>query len=179
MVFSGQSTEDTVQKQDLEWTSISSHTVSIAVYQHFLKFVSLHLWTASLSLIFQWKAAQNSKVKSQIIRTVFFQFHITIYLEFTAGHSKKCTNIIPVHISPKNLSGFSSVTKYTCFRPFNLSFLSFSFLIGVQVYGPNYLKCWNLCAGPAASSFPPCSSRSSVSDSLSCCLYASDSGESL
>ena len=56
--------------------------------------------------------------------------------------------------------------------PFNLSFLSFSFLSGWEFYGPSYLKCWNLCAGPAASSFPqcPCSSRSSVSNSSSCCL---------
>ena len=63
--------------------------------------------------------------------------------------------------------------------PFNF-FLSgfFSFLIGWEFYGPNYLKCYNLCAGPAASSFPqcPCSSRSSVRSS--CCLFIW-SGESL
>ena len=34
-----------------------------------------------------------------------------------------------------------------------LTFLSgfFSFLIGWEFYGPNYLKCSKLCAGPAAS----------------------------
>ena len=58
--------------------------------------------------------------------------------------------------------------------PFNF-FLSgfFSFLIGWEFYGPNYLKCYNLCAGPAASSFPqcPCSSRSSVSSSCCLCIW--------
>ena len=35
--------------------------------------------------------------------------------------------------------------------PLTFSFqIPFSFLIGWEVYGPNYLKCLNLCAGPAA-----------------------------
>ena len=49
------------------------------------------------------KAAQNSKAKSQIIWTTFFQFHGTISLEFSAGHSKKCTNTVSIQIAAKNL----------------------------------------------------------------------------
>ena len=49
------------------------------------------------------KAAQNSKAKSQIIWTTFFQFHGTISLEFSAGHSKKCTNTVSVQIAAINL----------------------------------------------------------------------------
>ena len=48
-------------------------------------------------------AAQNSKAKSQIIWTTFFQFHGTISLEFSAGHSKKCTNTVSIQIAAKNL----------------------------------------------------------------------------
>ena len=46
-------------------------------------FISLHLWTVSLSPIFWWKAAKNSKAKPQIIWTTFFQFHSTISLPVT------------------------------------------------------------------------------------------------
>ena len=57
----------------------------------------------------------------------------------------------------------------------------FSFLIGWEFYGPNYLKYYNLHAGPTASFFLQCHCRSRSSFSLSCCLgtNASDSGESL
>ena len=44
---------------------------------------------------------KNSKANTQIIPITFFQFHGTICLELTAGHSKKCTNIISVQISLK------------------------------------------------------------------------------
>ena len=58
-------------------------------------------------------------------------------------------------------------------NPDIFSLLSFSFLIGWEFYGPSYLKCQNLCAGPPASSFPqcPCSSRSSVSSSCCLCIW--------
>ena len=59
------------------------------------------------------------------------------------------------------------------YDPLTFSFLSFSFLTGWKFNGLNYLKCWNLCAGPAASSFPqcPCSSRSSLSSSCCLCIW--------
>ena len=38
--------------------------------------------------------------------------------------------------------------------PITFSFRSFSFLIGWGFYGPSYLRCQKLCAGPAASLFP-------------------------
>ena len=34
---------------------------------------------------------------------MFFQFHGTIYLEFSAGHSKKCINTVSIQIAAKNL----------------------------------------------------------------------------
>ena len=34
---------------------------------------------------------------------MFFQFHGTISLEFSAGHSKKCTNTVSIQIAAKNL----------------------------------------------------------------------------
>ena len=40
---------------------------------------------------------------SQIIWTTFFQFHGTISLEFSASHSKKCTNTVSIQITAKNL----------------------------------------------------------------------------
>ena len=40
---------------------------------------------------------------SQIIWTTFFQFHGTISLEFSASHSKKCTNTVSIQIAAKNL----------------------------------------------------------------------------
>jgi len=57
--------------------------------------------------------------------------------------------------------------------PFTFLSCPFSFLIGWEFYGPNYLKCYKLCAAPAASSFPqcPCSSRSSVSSSCCLCIW--------
>ena len=67
---------------------------------------------------------------------------------------------------------------YTCFGPwpFNLFFPVLFDWAGVL--WPNYLKCWNLCTGPAASSFPqcPCRSRSSL---VRAAAYAYDSGERL
>ena len=48
-------------------------------------------------------SAKNSKAKSKIIWTTFFQFHGTISLEFSAGHSKKCTNTVSIQITAKNL----------------------------------------------------------------------------
>ena len=48
-------------------------------------------------------SAKNSKAKSKIIWTTFFQFHGTISLEFSAGHSKKCTNTVSIQIAAKNL----------------------------------------------------------------------------
>ncbi len=51
--------------------------------------------------------------------------------------------------------------RFTCNRvycihvpghdPITFSFRSFSFLIGWGFYGPNYLRCSKLCAGPATS----------------------------
>ena len=38
-----------------------------------------------------------------MIWTTFFQFHGTISLEFSAGHSKKCTNTVSIQIAAKNL----------------------------------------------------------------------------
>ena len=51
--------------------------------------------------------------------------------------------------------------------------LSNWFVLTSSLYGLSYLKCYNLCAGTAVSSFSqcPCSSRSSVSSS--CCLCIS------
>ena len=34
---------------------------------------------------------------------MFFQFHGTISEEFSAGHSKKCTNTVSIQITAKNL----------------------------------------------------------------------------
>ena len=38
-----------------------------------------------------------------VIWTTFFQFHGTISLEFSAGHSKKCNNTVSIQIAVKNL----------------------------------------------------------------------------
>ena len=46
---------------------------------------------------------RESALKVDPIQTTFFQFHGTLSLELTASHSKKCTSIVPVPISPKNL----------------------------------------------------------------------------
>ena len=56
--------------------------------------------------------------------------------------------------------------------------LSFLFFDWWEFYGPNYLKCQNLPAGP---SFPQCPCRSRLSFSVSCYLgtNVSDSWESL
>ena len=56
----------------------------------------------SSSLCIYEQSAKNSKAKSQIIWTTFFQFHGTISLEFSAGHSKKCTNTASIQIAAKN-----------------------------------------------------------------------------
>ena len=55
---------------------------------------SLCTYELSRSLRSSKENAKNSKAKSQVIWTTFFQFHGTISLEFSAGHSKKCTNTV-------------------------------------------------------------------------------------
>ena len=69
------------------------------------------------------------------------------------------------------VQGHDPLTFFSC-RPL-------SFLIGREFYGRNYLKCSNLRAGPATSSFPQCPCRSRSSFSVSCCqsTNASDSGK--
>ena len=62
--------------------------------------------------------------------------------------------------------------------PFNLSFLSFSFLIGWEFYGPNYLKCSvKTCALGRQRRFPP--SVPAVAGRQLVIVWLADSGESL
>ena len=88
-----------------------------------------------------------------------------------------CNQPSNISVAGEDSLKFSNVTECIVYVPGHdpliFSFLSFSFLIGWEFYGPNYLKCQNLCAGPAASSFPqcPCSSRSSVNSSCCLCIW--------
>ena len=83
------------------------YKIATLAYRHFEgslpPYLSLSLCTYEPSRSLRWKAAKNSKAKSQMIWRTFFQFHGTISLEFSAGHSKKCTNTVSIQIAAKNL----------------------------------------------------------------------------
>ena len=64
---------------------------------------SLGTYEPSRSLRSSNEKLLKTKAKSQIIWTTFFQFHYTISLKFSAGHSKKCTNTVSIQIAAKNL----------------------------------------------------------------------------
>ena len=110
--------EERSHKTASQGTSLATHKILLPVQDcdscllpFWRIFTSLPLCTYKLSCFLWYSHEKLLKIpKSHIIRTMFFQFHGTICLEFTAGHSKKCTNIIPVQISHQNLPVCPSFT---------------------------------------------------------------------
>ena len=64
-------------------------------------FISLQLQTVLLSLIFRWKAAQNSQAKPKLFQPTLLQFHGTVCLELTASHPEMSQHSLGSDLTPK------------------------------------------------------------------------------
>ena len=89
----------------LHWLPVKfrcQYKIAALAYRHFDGSLPPYL-SSSLCTYEPSRSLRSSNEKLQIIWTTFFQFHGTISLEFSAGHSKKCTNTVSIEIAAKNL----------------------------------------------------------------------------